>query len=952
MNLRQQILAIAIIPLVGLIIVSSIGLSGAIRDMAEVKRVESALDYADVVSDLVHALQVERGYSAGHIGSGGRIFSNALPEQRALVDTVLEDFFVFHDIMAQDYPELVATLDHDLEELVGMRDSVSSLTVSVAEMATFYTSMIKDALALTNVTFSEIHLGSIALAGAGYVALSEGKEAAGLERAMGAAGFGSGDFSNDQYREFIAKSAQQKFALAQAELYTNEAIAHLDFSQFPEVTALEELRQLAIASRNGGSLEAVSGPEWFAISSAWIERLRAVEIELLEGIHALNHQEARAAFLQEVAFAAAAGISLILSILVAYFMSRRFTGQVAKLNEAMAQVARKEFSTEIPTMSLRSEIGELSRALDSMRNDLRTADAKLVEAFSKSFAFDDSNSAMMIVDPDMVITSSNRATKELLDQHCSSFQEVWDDFDPEKMVGHSIDRFHINPAHQRAILSDPARLPWRTDVTIGGLKFELNASYVETEDGSYAGNILQWRDVTQERMHSGIIAAIDKEQCIVEYDLSGHVAKANDQFLDLLQLNAQDIIGVHHKSLLSRRESTRDNQEEFWGTLKEGAPLYAKLRFVTQNSSEVSLRASLTPIVDAGGKAFKVVMMAMNITEAENARIKAENARQKDEKARNRAIAALAQSLHQLSVGDLTCQISASFDGDYERLRADFNEAITHLSGLIKSVDETVSGVSGNASEVSAASNDLARRTENQAATLEQTAAALEELMATVTSTARTAQDVDTAVVAARTEAEAGGETVREVVKAMDQIANSSAQVAKIMSVIDDISFQTNLLALNAGVEAARAGDAGRGFSVVASEVRALAQRASESAKEISELIKLSDTQVRAGVDLVERAGTALEKIVSRVASTENLVGTITNAAREQANALQEINMAVSSLDQTTQHNAAMVEETTAVSNSLSSDADNLRTMIAAFKTTTKDASEEENSSYPRIVNG
>ncbi|MGZ2258781.1 methyl-accepting chemotaxis protein [Roseobacter sp. A03A-229] len=952
MKLRQQILAIVAIPLIGLIVVSTIGLSKAVRDMSEVKHVETAIGYADVVSAVVHELQLERGYSAGFVGSEGQNFKDILPEQRARTDVALQGFAALHDTMAMDYPELVEILDHDLEQLGEMRQRVSSLAVSVGDLTALYTSMIKDALTITDITFADIHLGSVALAGASYVALSEGKEAAGQERALGAVGFGTGGFSTEQYARFVGAAAQQRFALMQAELYSAEAVPGLDFSQFSEGTAIDDLRQIAKRSMEGGDLEGVSGPDWFAVSSEWIERLRSVEIELLEGVHALNKTEADAAFFEEMVFASSAGLSLVLSVLVAYLISRRFTGQVALLSEAMTRVARKEFDAEIPTVAVKSEIGDLSRSLDTMRNDLKAADAQLVEAFSKSFAFDDSNSAMMIVDPDMVITSSNRATKELLDQHVEAFRAVWSNFDPKEMVGHSIDRFHKHPEHQRAILADPAQLPWRTDITIGDLKFELNASYVKAEDGSYAGNILQWRDVTQERMHAGIITAIDEEQCMVEYDLAGHVITANRQFLNLLQIDGADAEGRHHQSFLAPDETTRDTQDDIWAGLTEGVPQYSMLKLAASDGEIVWLRANLTPIVDSSGKAFKVVMIAMDVTQAEIARIEAEQAQQKEDEARNTVVTALANSLTQLSEGDLTCQIISAFDGDYERLRVDFNDAVDRLSDLITNVGETVVGVSGNASEVSAASNDLARRTENQAATLEETAAALEELTATVKSTAENARDADSAVVDARTEAEAGGGAVQEVIEAMGQISESSAKVANIMSVIDDIAFQTNLLALNAGVEAARAGEAGRGFSVVASEVRALAQRASDSAKEISSLIATSDAQVRVGVDLVNRAGEALEKIVSSVASTGSLVGTITHAAQEQATALQEINAAVATMDQTTQHNAAMVEETTAVSTSLSADAENLRKMIATFRTVQNGSSAEDTGAYPRAVNG
>lgn len=952
MKLRSQILTIVAIPLIGLTAVSAIGLSQSLHDANTTKTVATTLEHTAVISSMVHELQVERGYSAGHVASNGQNFADVLPDQRNRVDALVQEFSVIHDFLIEEYPELVTTLDHDLEGLGEMRASISSLELTVPEVAGYYTHLIHDALQLTDTTFADIHLGSVALAGASYVALTEGKEAAGLERAMGAAGFSAGSFPPELLVKFVKFGAEQRFALAQTELYSREAIADLDFAQFPEATAIEELRALAISTLNGGDISGVSGPDWFATSTAWIESLHNTELELLDGIRVLNQQEYEVALVHEIIFAVAGAVSLILSLVVAFVITRRFTKHVSMLNASMASVARKEFDIEIETLSVKSEIGELSQALDTMRQDLKSADAQLVEAFSKSFAFDDSNSAMMIVDPEMVITSCNAAAQDLVERHTEAFKETWTDFDAGSMMGRSVDRFHKNPAHQRAILSDPSKLPWRSDISIGDLKFELNASYVRGEDGSYAGNVLQWRDVTQERMHAGVIHAIDAEQCMLECTLDGDIMRANEQFLEVLQLDAAEATDRTYQSFLAMDEPTREQQDDIWAELKNGQSQYAKVKLTTAEGTNVWLRANLTPIVDVSGKAFKVVMIATNVTDAEVARIENEKAQKREEAAREVVVQELAQSLNRLSEGDLTCQIVVDFDEQYERLRIDFNEAVERLSGLIKSVDETVTAVSSNASEVSAASGELARRTETQAATLEETAAALDELTATVKSTADNAKDADNAVLEARKGAEAGGETVRDVVKAMGKIADSSAEIAKIMVVIDDIAFQTNLLALNAGVEAARAGDAGRGFSVVASEVRALAQRASDSAKDISALITSSDTEVNNGVELVERAGEALEKIVANVASTGKLVGTITHATQEQAGALHEINSAINSMDQTTQHNAAMVEETTAVTTSLSSDAENLQKMVAAFKTAPSDPEAQSTEDYSQVSNG
>ncbi len=294
-------------------------------------------------------------------------------------------------------------------------------------------------------------------------------------------------------------------------------------------------------------------------------------------------------------------------------------------------------------------------------------------------------------------------------------------------------------------------------------------------------------------------------------------------------------------------------------------------------------------------------------------------------------VTALAEGLDRLASGDLAFRISTAFPGHYNKLREDFNVAITRLEETIAVILSTASSLQSGSSAIVASAGELSERTERQAATLEETAAAMDEITATVKKTADGAVGARDVVAAAKDSASKSGDVVQGAIHAMGEIESSSRQISQIIGVIDEIAFQTNLLALNAGVEAARAGDAGKGFAVVASEVRALAQRSAEAAKEIKGLIAASTAQVARGVTLVDQTGVALGQIVNQVAEINTIVSEIAASAKEQALGLNQVNAAINQMDQATQRNAAMVQESTAVSRDLGHDAEELGRLMSRF---------------------
>ncbi|MBB3461177.1 methyl-accepting chemotaxis protein [Rhizobium sp. BK377] len=295
------------------------------------------------------------------------------------------------------------------------------------------------------------------------------------------------------------------------------------------------------------------------------------------------------------------------------------------------------------------------------------------------------------------------------------------------------------------------------------------------------------------------------------------------------------------------------------------------------------------------------------------------------------AMRALGAGLERLAAGDLTVAID-DLGQDYAKLRSDFNAAVDALNSVINAIAESSHVVNDSARDISEATNNLSKRTEQQAAALEETAAALDEITATVRTASERANEARSMVAETKTSAGKSGEIVRNAVSAMSRIENSSSRISQIIGVIDEIAFQTNLLALNAGVEAARAGEAGRGFAVVAQEVRELAQRSANAAKEIKTLISSSAAEVEGGVALVRSTGDALVEIEALVNRVNAHVDTIATAAREQATGLHEINTSVNHMDQMTQQNAAMVEETTAASQTLAEESQQLRALLSKFR--------------------
>ncbi len=428
------------------------------------------------------------------------------------------------------------------------------------------------------------------------------------------------------------------------------------------------------------------------------------------------------------------------------------------------------------------------------------------------------------------------------------------------------------------------------------------------------------------------MAAIGRSQAVIEFDLDGTIRDANENLLQTMGYGMDEIRGQHHRMFMDPDEASSPEYAAFWRELNEGRFVARKFRRMAKGGREVWLEASYNPVLDEAGRPLKVVKLAVDITEAEQASQRAERDRLAAEAAQAQLVGALAEQLSRLSDGDLRAAIEQDMEGAHQAVKADFNGAVASLRTALEQVLAAVTTLRGGSDEISQASDDLSRRTEQQAASLEETAAALDQITTTVQRSAEGARQAASVASKAHAEADRSGEVMRQAVSAMDGISRRSSEISDIVGVIDEIAFQTNLLALNAGAEAARAGDSGRGFAVVASEVRAPAQRAAEAAQGVKALSAASGAEVAQGVELVAETGRALGTIAGQVNEVDALVAEIAASAQEQASGLGQVNQAVNQMDQVTQQNAAMVEQTTAAAANLKTEAVKLAELVGRFK--------------------
>ncbi|MCI4665233.1 MAG: methyl-accepting chemotaxis protein [Neomegalonema sp.] len=838
-----RIYAVFAVPLVGLVFFIAMLLIEAETKRGEAVELMAVVAESTHGSELAHELQRERGFSAGFIGSGGKKFGPQLAKQRRETDKVLARV---RDELSPEHArnaaarERATALQSALAKLSDYRGKIDRQDIKVPGLAKYYTGTIMLVIGAADEHLKGASTAEMATLNAIYGYILHAKEFAGRERAAGANGFGAGRFKPKILAWFRSMQDRQAYLFSRIRaVATPEQIARLDAAlATPEAARIRELREIGLASPMTGDMKGVTGPGWFAASSAYLGRLLEVERAYADEITAAAVAKRDAAS-NSLLFYGCVGAGIVAFVLGwGLMMLRGMITAMRGLAGAIGQIELARADVLVPAQDRKDELGVIARALS--RISAHGATMARVQA-----ALDASPEPILVTDTAGTRVYGNAALDKLLaarSKEMSSLMRV----DPGAGAASRQNYEGLISATRNAAQAGKASSKPNganaVELTLADVKIDSVLVDISTSDGEPLGYCLQLSDMT-------IIRGLEVEV-----------------------LRVIDGVKVGE---LDTQVTAIDN-------------------------------AGFTSVAANGINAVTDIV--------------------------RRFMADLGRVVGDMAAGDLTGRMPDCYDGQFGHIARDLNTNLNRFASTLQDVVHVAGDVKSGAAPISDGAKQLSCRAESQAAALQEASATMEEISATVRDTASNASGASTLTAESNRRAALGQEVVQNAVSAMSAIEESSSKISAILAVIDSIAFQTNLLALNAAVEAARAGDAGKGFAVVAAEVRTLAQRSGEAARDIRELIQTSSSNVVDGVRLVNETGEALASIVESIAQVSARVSDIAVACDQQAAGVQEIGASLSDIDQQTQQNAALAEQSVSSSRDLLGYAERLGAFAVEFK--------------------
>lgn len=839
MTFLQRMLAIVIFPLSFLLIFVFFTASSAFKERSEAAQTVAATQYFIDFSALIHELQKERGMSVGYVSSQGTAFSEELDAQRLLVDDVTPQADVSIMGLFDLAPDLVGQYIDASNELGDLRERVSALDITGGEVAAAYTAIIRSLFDMTRFSTKDLANAELGQRRSALISLMEAKERAGIERAMGAAGFGSGAFQPNVYMRFSRLGAAQSTLMDLAKEYaapqdraTLEALADQE-----ALIEIERLRAIVHANRFGGDLAGVTGPQWFEVSTAWINTLRTLEGELRASFEAEANETMRAAGNRLTLLIVFTLLALIFCISFPVFFAVKTRREFSSILSVMQKIADDEIDLSIPFKEGTNEVSQIARMADTFQKNT-------------------------------VIRKSAEYDAEVARQKAAEAE----------------DEQRLNAENER--LAEEKRQ-----------KDKMERERVLAEEA------LQRSRIEQERMEK------DRER-------AEQMASAVSELA----------IGLNK---LAKGDLSTQIKTTFQGDLEQlrmdfnGAVMKLSQALEDERMAEEKSRAERLETER------KLAAEKLEQSKLEQARLIEQ---QEKAKRMTYAVEALASALQALANGDLTVSIETPFDEDLEALRVDFNGAVSKLNSLIRVISEISTSIDLQAENLSSDAQSLSQSAESQAASVEEITNSIRNISQSIREISDRTESAEGASTKVRKSADFAGEVSQRTLETMGRIDVSSKEINAIADLVGEIAFQTNLLALNASVEAARAGEHGSGFAVIAGEVRDLAQKSEEAAKDISTQLANSYEVIQKGVSLTHESGESLKDIAKGFGEVSSLITSMRSETQKQNEVTQEIEQFITDIGRRTTGNASMAEESNDSAQQLKQQTTRLANMISQFR--------------------